>query len=75
MKKHIMMITLDSAKWQTAKIAIVAVESDSPWVNTYARDAFDLACARLHIAREDCVLVDYTLLPDDTLFVNCGDYL
>ena len=74
MKRYVM-VTLDSAKWQTAKIAVVGVDGDYPWTNAYAQDAFDWACARLHIAREDCVLVDYTLLPDDTLFVNCGDFM
>ena len=73
--KRFVMVTVDSARWSTAKTAIVGVEGDYPWTNAYGQDAFDFACARWHMPREECRLVDYTLLPDDTLFVNCGDFL
>lgn len=73
--KRFVVVKIDCALWSTLKTAVVGVEGSSPWASVYGEAAFKLACSRLHVAPENCRLVDYQLLPDDTLFVNCGDFL
>ena len=75
MRKYIVMVDITHPLWRVPKTAIVRVMCDSHWVSDAAKEAFTQACKRLHINEEECELMNYRMLPNDTLFVNCGDYL
>jgi len=58
-------VVIGNANFDTGLQCIVKVDQDFTFIDTYAKEAFKIACKKLRLNEDDCCILDYQFYGDD----------